>query len=69
MNSRFLVSSLLAVAFSAFLSSCFSSSKVNTKNEASVGRQLTELNMAHQQGIVTDKEYVRLKKRIIKNND
>jgi hypothetical protein len=69
MNFRFLASSLLVMAISASLSSCFSSSKVNTKNDASVGQQLIELERARQQGIVSEKEYARLKKRIIKDND
>lgn len=69
MNFRFLLSSLLVVAISASLSSCFSSSKVQNRNEGSVGQQLTELEHARQQGIVTEKEYARLKKRIIKDND
>lgn len=69
MNFRFLASSLLVMAISATLSSCFSSSKVNTKNEATVGQQLIELEHARQQGIVSEKEYARLKKRIIKDND
>lgn len=69
MNFRFIASSLLVMAISASLSSCFSSSKVNTKNDASVGQQLIELERARQQGIVSEKEYARLKKRIIKDND
>ena len=69
MNFRFLASSLLVMAISASLSSCFSSSKVNTKNDASVGQQLIDLERARQQGIVSEKVYARLKKRIIKDND
>ncbi|RYD23988.1 MAG: hypothetical protein EOP88_01995 [Verrucomicrobiaceae bacterium] len=69
MNFRLLASSLLVAAISASLSSCFSSSKVNTKNDASVGQQLIELERARQQGIVSEKEYAKLKKRIIKDND
>ncbi|RYD68904.1 MAG: hypothetical protein EOP84_29500 [Verrucomicrobiaceae bacterium] len=69
MNFRFIASSLLVVFISASLSSCFSSSKVQSRNEGSVGRQLSDLEQARQQGIVSDKEYARLKKRIIKDND
>lgn len=69
MNFRFILSSILVVAISATLSSCFSSSKVHSKNEGSVGQQLTELERARQQGIVNEKEYARLRKRIIKDND
>ena len=69
MNHRSLITSALLVVLSCSLTCCFSSSKVNSKNEASVGRQLTDLDLAHQQGIITDKEYLKLKKAIIKNND
>ncbi|MES2439354.1 MAG: hypothetical protein V4584_09820 [Verrucomicrobiota bacterium] len=69
MNFRSIVSSLLLVAISCSLTGCFSSSKVNTKNEASVGQQLTDLDRARQQGIISEKEYLKLKKAIIKAND
>ena len=69
MNFRAILSSLLLIALSASLTGCFSSSKVLSKNEASVGQQLTDLEKARQQGIITEKEYLKLKKAIIKNND
>lgn len=69
MNSRSILSAALLVAISCSLSSCFSSSKVNSKNEASVGQQLMDLDRSRQQGIITEKEYAKLKKAIIKNND
>lgn len=69
MNARSILSSVLLVAVSSSLTSCFSSSKVQSKNEASVGQQLTDLERAYQQGIITEKEYLKLKKAIIKNND
>ncbi|MES2921709.1 MAG: hypothetical protein V4819_09185 [Verrucomicrobiota bacterium] len=69
MNSRSILSSVLLVAISCSLTSCFSSSKVDTKNEATVGQQLTDLDKARQQGIITEKEYVKLKKAIISKND
>ena len=69
MHTRSILSSILLVAASCGLTSCFSSSKVLSKNEASVGQQLTDLDKARQQGIVTEKEYLKLKKAIIKNND
>ncbi|MES2475965.1 MAG: SHOCT domain-containing protein [Verrucomicrobiota bacterium] len=69
MNFRTLFTSLLSVFFACSLTSCFSSSKVHSKNEASVGQQLTDLENARQRGIITEKEYLKLKKAIIKNND
>jgi hypothetical protein len=69
MNLQAFLSSTALIAVSCCLTSCFSSSKVTSKNEASVGQQLTDLNRAHQLQIITDKEYLKLKKAIIKNND
>ena len=69
MNLQSILSSIALITFSVVFTSCFSSSKVNSKNEASVGQQLTDLNRARQQQIITDKEYLTLKKAIIKNND
>lgn len=62
------LSTLLAVG-TVSLSACFSSSKVNSSNEASVGRQLTDLDNAYRQGIITEKEYLKLRKAIISKND
>ena len=69
MKFRFILSVVAIATFSSSLSGCFSSSKVTSKNEASVGQQLTDLDRARQQGIVTEKEYAKLKKAIIKAND
>ncbi|MEO5916690.1 MAG: hypothetical protein ABIS50_20855 [Luteolibacter sp.] len=69
MNARSILSSVILVAISFSLTSCFSSSKVDSKNEASVGKQLTDLDAAYNQGIITEKEYLKLKKAIIKKND
>lgn len=69
MNLQAFLSSIILLAATCSLTSCFSSSKVSSKNEASVGQQLTDLDRAHQQQIITDKEYLKLKKAIIKNND
>jgi len=57
-----------AVCLALALTSCFSSSRVNSKNEVSAGRQLTELDDARRQGLVSDNEYLRLKRAIIKKN-
>lgn len=69
MSFRSIISSVLLIAVSGGLSACFSSSEVSNKNEASVGQQLLDLDRAHQQGIITEKEYTRLRKVIIKKND
>ncbi|GAA5131940.1 hypothetical protein JIN84_07445 [Luteolibacter yonseiensis] len=69
MKFRPVITSLLLACASAGLTSCFSSSKVNTKNETSVGQQLSDLDNAYRRGIITEKEYLKLKKAIIKAND
>jgi hypothetical protein len=69
MNFRSLFSSLILIGISGSLSGCFSSSKVLSKNEASVGQQLTDLERARQQGIITEKEFNKLKHALIKAND
>jgi hypothetical protein len=69
MTLRSILSTLLLVAISSSLTSCFSSSKVLSKNEASVGQQLIDLEHARDQGIITQKEFEKLKKALIKNND
>lgn len=69
MNFRAFLSSILFISVACSFTGCFSSSKVNSKNEASVGQQLTDLNRARQQQIITEKEYLALKKALIKNND
>lgn len=69
MNLRAIFSSIILITVSYTVSGCFSSSKVSSKNEASVGQQLTDLDRARQQQIITEKEYLKLKKAIIKNND
>ena len=69
MNARSILSSVLLLSISCSLTSCFSSSKVDSKNEASVGKQLTDLDTAYKQGIITESEYQKLRKAIIKNND
>ena len=69
MNFRSILSFIVIAAFCGSLTSCFSSSKVDSKNEASVGKQLTDLDTAYKQGIITESEYQKLRKAIIKNND
>lgn len=69
MTLRSILSTFVLIAISSSLTSCFSSSKVLSKNEASVGQQLIDLEHARDQGIITQKEFEKLKKALIKNND
>ena len=63
------LSGLVLAIGSLALTSCGSSTEVRTTNERSVGQQLTDLEQARQQGIITESEYGRLKKAIINKND
>ena len=60
-----LVAATLAVSL---LPGCVSSSKTQNSS-ASVGQQLQDLEKSYKDGLITEKEYKRLKKAIIKNND
>jgi outer membrane murein-binding lipoprotein Lpp len=60
-----LITATLAVSL---LSGCVSSSKTQSSS-ASVGQQLQDLEQSYKDGIITKKEYERLKKAIIKQND
>lgn len=69
MSIRVVSSSILLALGSLALSGCISSSEVKSTNQTSVGQQLTDLDRAYHQGVITEKEYLRLKKAIIKKND
>lgn len=45
------------------------STKVTTQNQASVGQQLMDLEKSYKEGVITEKEYQKLKRRIVKDND
>lgn len=69
MSTRVVSIRALLVAGALCLPGCISSSKLQSTNEASVGRQLTDLDNAYRQGVITEKEYLKLRKAIIKKND
>lgn len=64
-----IISSVAVAAALAFLTGCGSTTKVTTTNEVSVGQQLSDLERARVQGIITDKEYLKLKKALINRYD
>ena len=69
MKLRLILSCLALASFSLVLTGCGSSTEVTATNEVSVGQQLTDLDKARAQRIITDREYERLKKAIIKRYD
>ena len=60
---------VLTILTAGISSSCFSSSELQNKPQASVGQQLTDLDRAYREGIITEKEYQKLRKAIIRDND
>ena len=69
MNTKSILFSVLLLAITSILSGCGSSPTVTTTHERSVGEQLADLSEAHQQGIINDKEFAKLKEALIKKND
>ena len=69
MNSRSIFTSLLLGAFASTLTGCGSSTEVTNTSQTSVGQQLSDLESARQSGIITEKEYVKLRKALIKKHD
>jgi outer membrane murein-binding lipoprotein Lpp len=69
MSFRVLSAVMIAPLACCLLAGCISTAKVKSENQVSVGQQLTDLESAYQRGIITEKEYRKLKKAIIKNND
>lgn len=68
-KTKHLFTSFLLIAISSILSGCGSSPRVTNTNQRSVGQQLTDLSDAYQQGIMSEKEYEKLKRAIIRKND
>ena len=65
MLMRVLTSAVLALTL---LPGCVSTHKVEPQS-ASVGQQLQDLDKSYKDGLITQKEYEKLKKAIIKAND
>jgi predicted small lipoprotein YifL len=70
MSIKPILTSLVIATLISSLAGCGSDTKVTntTTHERSVGQQLTDLDQARQQGVVSEEEYERLKKKIIKDN-
>ena len=66
---RSLVAVLTLCCATLSLTGCVSSSKIQSQDSASVGQQLQDLDKAYKEGIITQKEYDKLKKALIKKND
>lgn len=69
MQLRSLLTCFLVISAAFGMTSCGSSTKVTNTAQLSVGQQLNDLENARQRGIITDKEYAKLRKAIIRNND
>lgn len=65
-----LIPACLAVGLASLsLTGCGSSTKLTTSQEASVGQQLSDLDNAYRQGIISEREYKRLKSALIRRYD
>jgi hypothetical protein len=61
---------ILSVAFLLVINGGCGTTKVSTQTStnASVGQQLMDLQKAHEQGLVSDKDYEKLREAIIKKH-
>jgi hypothetical protein len=65
-----LTAARVAVLAAALMAAgCVSSSKVNNAPTEGVGQQLIDLDRAYKEGIITEDQYNKLKKEVIKKND
>lgn len=60
---------LASTAAACLQAGCISSSKLQSSHQASVGQQLSDLDRAYREGVITEKEYLKLRKAIIRKND
>jgi hypothetical protein len=51
------------------LPGCGGGTTLRQNNQSSVGQQLQDLDKAYKDGVITQKDYEKLKKKIIKEND
>ena len=59
---------LLGVIILALHTGC-GSTKVEILSNSSIGQQLIDLEKAHNQGIISDQEYEKLKKALVQKHD
>ncbi len=59
----------IAILAAPLLLAACSSSKVNNTPTQGVGQQLIDLDRAFKEGIITEDQYNKLKKEIIRRND
>ena len=58
-----------AVLTLSALPGCGGGTTIRENNQSSVGQQLQDLDKAYKDGVITQKDYEKLKKKIIKEND
>jgi hypothetical protein len=70
LHRLFLTAGMMSVALLLVINAGCGSTKVSTQTNtnASVGKQLMDLQKAHEQGLINDNEYNKLKDAIIKKN-
>ena len=63
----FVMASLIFIGFT--LGGCGSTTKVTQSAQTTLGQQLIDLDKAYKQGIITEKEYEKTKKELLKKYD
>jgi hypothetical protein len=66
---RLMIALVAATVSLPLLSGCRSSHTVQPTQTASVGQQLQDLDKSYKDGLITEKEYNRLRKALINKND
>ena len=69
MNKTLLLIQAAAVAALVACAGCRSSSSTTVNPAGSAGQQLMDLKKARDTGLITEKEYERMRKKIVKEND
>jgi hypothetical protein len=66
----FLAAGVMAITLLLFMNAGCGSTKVSTQTNtnASVGQQLMDLQKAHEQGLINENDYNKLREAIIKKN-
>jgi hypothetical protein len=63
-----MLSFALALAGLSLLTGC-GSTKVTTQSKESVGQQLMDLDKVYKEGVITQQDYEKLKRKIVREND
>ena len=67
MRKKIAVALICSIILCVMLTSCGGGgAKVETRSSQTLGQELMDLEKAHEEGVITDKEYKKLKENMIK---